>query len=179
MTLAVMKDNPGEDRPVAMQETELTIREFEPGDEAAFRRLNEEWIRHYFVIEPKDEAVFADPRGSILDRGGRIFLAVLDGQPVGCCALLRMNSGEFEVAKMAVTESCRGNGIGRQLLEKAIAEARASGARRLYLETNRKMQPAIRLYESLGFRHLPPERIVPSPYARADVYMELFLDEMR
>ena len=125
--------------------------------------------------EPKDEAVFADPRGSILNRGGRIFLALQDGQAVGCCALLPMASGEFEVAKMAVAESYRGNGIGRRILEKAVTEARASGARRLYLETNRKMQPAIRLYESLGFRHLPPERIVPSAYARADVYMELFL----
>jgi putative acetyltransferase len=161
---------------MTMRETEVSIREFEPGDEAAFRELNEEWIRHYFVIEPKDEAVFADPRGSILDRGGRIFIAFQDGQPIGCCALLRMNSGEFEVAKMAVTESYRGNGIGRRILEKAISEARASGARRLYLETNRKMQPAIRLYESLGFRHVPPERLVPSSYARCDVYMELFFD---
>jgi putative acetyltransferase len=161
---------------MTMRETEVSIREFEPGDEAAFRELNEEWIRRYFVIEPKDEAVFADPRGSILDRGGRIFLAFQDGQPVGCCALLRMNSGEFEVAKMAVTESYRGNGIGRRILERAISEARASGASRLYLETNRKMQPAIRLYESLGFRHVPPERIVPSAYARADVYMELYFD---
>ena len=161
---------------MTMRETEVSIREFEPGDEAAFRELNEEWIRHYFVIEPKDEAVFADPRGSILDRGGRIFIAFQDCQPIGCCALLRMNSGEFEVAKMAVTESYRGNGIGRRILEKAISEARASGARRLYLETNRKMQPAIRLYESLGFRHVPPERLVPSSYARCDVYMELFFD---
>jgi len=84
--------------------------------------------------------------------------------------------GEFEVAKMAVTESSKRMGIGRRLLEKAIAEARALGAHRLYLETNRTLSPAIRLYESLGFRHLPPERIVPSAYARADVYMELFID---
>ena len=47
--------------------------------------------------------------------------------------------------------------------------------RRLYLETNRKLALAIRLYESVGFRHLPPERVVPSPYARANVYMELDL----
>ena len=76
---------------------------------------------------------------------------------------------------MAVTESHRRAGIGRRLLEKAVEEARASGAHRLYLETNRKLVNAIRLYESLGFRHLPPQRITPSPYARADVYMELYL----
>jgi putative acetyltransferase len=157
------------------EKTELTIREFRPGDETAFRKLNEEWIIRYFVLEPKDEASLADPQKTILDRGGRIFLAIQASQPVGCCALLAMAPGEFEVAKMAVTESSQHAGIGRRLLEKAIVEARASGARRLYLETNRTLVAAIRLYESLGFRHLSPERIVPSAYARADVYMELYL----
>jgi putative acetyltransferase len=153
----------------------VTIREFIPGDEAAFRSLNEEWIIRYFTLEPKDKASLADPKGTILDSGGRIFLAVSDGEPVGCCALLAMAPGEFEVAKMAVTAKCQGSGIGRLLLEKVISEARAAGAHRLYLETNRKLVSAIHLYESVGFRHLPPERIVPSPYARADVYMELDL----
>ena len=153
------------------------IREFMPGDEHDFRRLNEEWITRYFAMEPKDEATLADPRHYILDRGGRIFLAVRSGEAVGCCALLAMGPGEYEVAKMAVTASCQRSGIGRMLLERTIAEARASGAARLYLETNHKLAPAIRLYESLGFRHLPPERIPPSEYARADVYMELVFVE--
>jgi putative acetyltransferase len=157
-------------------QTELSIREFRPGDEAAFRSLNEEWINRYFAVEPREKEFFADPQGTILEGGGRIFLAVRDGQPVGCCALIAIGAGQFEVAKMAVTESSRRTGIGRQLLERIIAEARASGAHRLYLETNRKLAPAIRLYESMGFRHVPPERIVPSAYARADVYMELYLD---
>jgi putative acetyltransferase len=156
-------------------QTELAIREFKPGDEADFRRLNEEWILRYFALEPKERELLADPQGMILDRGGRIFLAVRDGQTVGCCALLVIVPGEFEVAKMAVTESCRRAGIGRQLLAKAITEARALGAHRLYLETNRKLEGAIRLYESMGFRHLPPERVVPSVYERANVYMELFV----
>jgi putative acetyltransferase len=77
---------------------------------------------------------------------------------------------------MAVTESSRGAGIGRRLLERAIAEARAGGATRLYLETNHALAPAIRLYESVGFRQLSPDRIVPSPYARADIYMELHIE---
>jgi putative acetyltransferase len=156
---------------------EVSIREFAAGDEVAFRKLNEEWIIRHFELEHKDEISLADPQGTILARGGRIFLAFRDDQPVGCCALLAITPGEFEVAKMAVTESSQGAGIGRHLLQRVIREAHASGARRLYLETNRKLTPAIRLYESLGFRHLPPERTVPSPYARADVYMELSLDE--
>ncbi len=156
-------------------DTELTIREFLPGDEIAFYRLNEEWIRRHFVMESKDEATLADPQSKILDHGGRILFAVYDGEIVGCCALLAMRPGEFEVAKMAVAESSRRLGVGRRLLTQTIEVAREAGAKRLYLETNHTLTGAIRLYESVGFRHLPPERVTPSPYARADVFMELDL----
>jgi putative acetyltransferase len=153
----------------------VAIREFKPGDETAFRKLNEEWITRYFRLEPKDEEALADPQSSILASGGRIFLANIEDQCVGCCGLLRSGANEFEVAKMAVTSSYQGSGIGRKLLGAAIEAARSAGARRLYLETNRILTPAIRLYESVGFKHVPADRVVPSPYARADVYMEMTL----
>jgi len=126
-------------------------------------------------MEPKDVEALADPQSSILNRGGRIFLALHDEQPIGCCALLAMGSDEFEVAKMAVTELWQRAGVGRRLLETVIAEARASGATRLYLETNRTLTAAIGLYELVGFRHIPRERWGPSPYARSNVRMEMYL----
>ena len=79
------------------------------------------------------------------------------------------------MAKMAVTTGYQGRGIGRRLLQAAIEEAQHMRARRLYLETNHILEPAIRLYESLGFRRLQPAQVTPSPYDRADVYMELML----
>ncbi|HEY3740506.1 MAG TPA: GNAT family N-acetyltransferase [Bryobacteraceae bacterium] len=151
---------------------EIKIREFHPGDEAAFRRLNEEWITRYFVLEAKDSYSLEHPQEAILDGGGRIFLAFDGNEAVGCCALMALAPGEFEVAKMAVTETRQGFGIGRKLLQHVVDEAEASGATRLYLETNQKLVTAITLYESLGFRHLRREEITPSPYARANVYME-------
>jgi putative acetyltransferase len=154
---------------------EALIRSFQAGDEAAFRALNEQWIKHYFAIEAKDEAVFADPQKTILERGGQILLAIAGGKSVGCCALLPMGDFEFEVAKMAVAPGHQGNGIGRRLLLAVIEEAKRMQACRLYLETNHILKPAIRLYESLGFRHVDPSKLTPSPYARADVYMELKL----
>jgi GNAT superfamily N-acetyltransferase len=155
---------------------ELVIREFQPGDEVAFRRLNEEWITQFFRMEAKDERMLADPRANILEHGGRIFFALVGNKCVGCCALIRMDRGEFEVAKMGVMAGHQRSGIGRRLLQAVIDTARASGAGRLYLETNHALTPAIRLYESLGFRHLPPQRVPISPYARADVYMELLFE---
>lgn len=160
-----------QERPISA--IEVTIREFQPGDEIAFRKLNEEWIARFFRIEPKEAKVLADPKGLILDDGGKIFFATVSNQLIGCCALKRMNANEFEVAKMAVTPAFQGAGIGRKILQAVVEAGRAMGARRLYLETNHTLTPAIRLYESVGFRHIPAERIIPSEYERADVYMEL------
>ena len=103
-------------------------------------------------------------------------MAMVQKEAVGCCALIRLDDTSFEVAKMAVTLAWQRHGLGRKLLEHVIQHARELKAKRLYLETNSRLVPAIRLYESLGFRHLPVERVTLSPYQRADVYMELLLE---
>ena len=153
----------------------LTFRPFQPGDEIAFRELNEAWIVQYFAIEPKDIEVLGDPVEHILKPGGEIVMAILDNQTIGCCALLRMTDGGFEIGKMAIAEQYRGHGIGKKLLAYVIGHARKIGAKRLYLETSTKLPNAIHLYESQGFTHLSPERVRRSPYARSDLYMEMFL----
>lgn len=152
----------------------VAIREFRAGDERAFRELNEAWIAAYFTIEAKDREVLNDPQKYILDRDGHIYFAVdsATGKILGCCALLAMERGVFEVAKMTVAELWRGRGLGRKLLHGVIEEARKIGAMRLYLETNHSLTNAIDLYRSEGFQHLRLEDVPPSPYARADVFME-------
>lgn len=152
----------------------ILLRAFRPGDEAAFLRLNEDWIGKHFVLEPPDREVLSDPQTHILSPGGRILMAEADGEPIGCCALVVIAPGEFELAKMTVSETVRGRGIGRRLLQFAIDEARRLGAHRLYLESNTKAAAAVHLYEQLGFRHLPAPPH-PSPYARANVFMEMQL----
>lgn len=154
----------------------VTIRSFQPGDEGQFRQLNEQWIKSLFHMEAKDESAFGDPQHDILSPGGRILMACVQDQVIGCGALLRMSADEYEVAKMAVAPEHRQKGVGRLLLQALLDEARHLRARRLYLETNHRLKNAIRLYQTLGFRPLNPDKITPSPYERADVYMELLLD---
>ena len=158
---------------------DIIFRPFEPGDETAFRELNEAWIRQHFVLEEKDRTTLGDPATYILKPGGHIIMAVRNSSAIGCCALLAMKDGGFEVGKMTVAENCRGLGIGRRLMAWVIDYANKLGARRLYLETNGKLADAVHIYEALGFRHLPPERVTPSPYARASVYMERLLSDSR
>lgn len=142
---------------------------FRPEHAAAFRDLNIAWIEKHFTVEPKDLEVLEDPEGKILAKGGRIFMALQDGRPVGCVALLKMADGGYEVAKMTVSEALRGSGLGKRLMQACIDEGLRLGAPRLYLETNSSLAPALGLYRAMGFKDLAP---VPSPYVRADVFME-------
>lgn len=152
---------------------EIVIRSFEPRDAEAFRKLNEAWIEKYFGIEEKDRVTLDYPMEKIIAPGGQIYMAILGEEAVGCCALLLMSDGVYEIAKMAVRDDLRGMGVGRKVLEYTVAKARALGARKLYLETNSTLRNAIHLYEAVGFKQIAP---VPSPYLRADVFMEMELD---
>ena len=155
----------------------VEIRSLVPGDDAtAFRTLNEEWITQYFTLEPKDRETLNDPVNSILLKGGHIFMAYAAGEAVGCVALIPMRDGIYELSKMAVSPHLHGRGIGRRLLQHAIAQARSLGARSLFLGSNSRLKNAVHLYESVGFRHVKPETLPPMPYSRADVFMEMPLD---
>jgi putative acetyltransferase len=143
-------------------------------DGSAFRTLNEEWITHFFVLEPKDRESLAHPE-AILEGGGQIYFAYLDGAPAGCVALVRLGDGVFELSKMAVSPEFRGRGIGRTLLEYTIAQAREMGIPKLFLGSSSKLKNAVHLYESLGFRHISREDVPWEAYARADVFMEMTL----
>ena len=150
----------------------MRIVPFEPRHGEAWRSLNEAWISKHFAIEPKDRAVLDDPEGKVLDHGGHIFMAERDGEVIGCVAMIAMADGGYEVAKMTVSEAARGTGLGRLLMQTCIDKARADGARRLYLETNSSLAPALGLYRAMGFVDLDPAMRPGSDYARCDVWME-------
>jgi DNA-binding MarR family transcriptional regulator/GNAT superfamily N-acetyltransferase len=142
---------------------------------AAFKALNVQWISTYFKIEPEDLKALDHPKDYILKKGGHILMAIYQDQPVGTCALIKMKDGSgYELAKMAVAPEVRGKNIGFLLGRAAIERAEANGAKRVYLESNTILKPAINLYHKLGFKKITGP---PSPYERANIQMELRLDE--
>jgi putative acetyltransferase len=142
-------------------------------DALAFRLLNEEWITRWFTLEQKDRETLGDPQGSIVERGGSVLMARVNGIPVGCVALIPMEDRTFELSKMAVQPGLRGLGVGRRLILHAIEQARSMGAQRLFLGSSTKLVNAVHLYESVGFRHVPAESLPEMKYKRADVFMDL------
>lgn len=139
----------------------------------AFQRLNLDWIERLFAVEDADRKVLADPGRAIIAPGGQIFFALEGDAAVGTVAMIRVEEGVYELAKMAVATSHQKRGIGELLGRAAIDWARSAGASLVFLQTNSSLANSIRLYERLGFRHaVDPD---PPDYARADVYMELHI----
>jgi len=154
---------------------ELVIEGFQPVLADTFRRINEEWITEYFKLEVADQKTLEDPHRSILEAGGDI-LFVRDtrtAEILGTCALIKHNEGLAELAKMGVTKQARGRGAGLLLVQAIIHRASELGFQRLFLETNARLEPAIKIYRQVGFEQCEPPR--PSDYERSNVYMELAL----
>lgn len=159
---------------ISASTSSVKIVPYAPEHQAAFKKLNQEWIEKYFKMEESDYRSLDNPQIHILDPGGAILVALYEEEVAGVCALIKMNHAtyQFELAKMAVSSNYQGKGIGSILGKAIVDKARALGAKAIYLESNTSLTPAINLYHKLGFKKIEGS---PSPYERCDIQMELHL----
>lgn len=150
----------------------VEIVDFEPRYKNDFKTINQIWIEQNFTMEEEDYKALVYPEEKILNPGGHILIALYEGKPVGTCALIKMDDTSYELAKMGVLEEAKGKSIGYLLGLATIEKAREIGAKRIFLESNTKLTPAINLYFKLGFKKITGE---PSPYQRCNIQMEMFL----
>jgi len=154
---------------------EITLQEYTPAMKKHFKILNYEWLNEYFEVEESDEKVLADPNNKIIRQGGYILFALSAGQVIGTCALIRHNTGTFELAKMAVTKKFRGRGVGRLLLDGVLDKARSAGIKHIYLQTSPVLVSANYLYEKAGFRKTSARPFGKITYERPTIMMKLDL----
>lgn len=109
-----------------------------------FYKLNVEWLKTFFHVEPFDEEVLSHPEKYIIDKGGHIFFAKLNNDIVGTVALMPLSENNlFELTKMAVSPNHRGLHIGQQLMQYCIDFAKSMGLPKLILYSNTKLENAI------------------------------------
>ncbi|MCF2875785.1 MULTISPECIES: bifunctional helix-turn-helix transcriptional regulator/GNAT family N-acetyltransferase [unclassified Tenacibaculum] len=152
----------------------VKIVSYEKKYQSAFKHLNEEWINTYFKIEEADRKALDNPKEYIIDKGGHILVALYNDEPIGVCALLKNDTiqSDFELAKMAVSPKSQGLGIGYKIASTLIEKAKLDGAKEIYLESNTILEPAIKLYEKLGFEKVSG---YATPYERCNIQMILKL----
>jgi ribosomal protein S18 acetylase RimI-like enzyme len=152
----------------------IKIIEYRDHHQPHFEQFNRHWIEKYFVMEPIDEFVLTEPAEALLKPGGAILMATFDGEIAGTVALRKVADTVFEFTKMAVDEKFRRRGIAEALSYASFEKARTLGAEKVILYSNSQLTGAIKLYEKLGFKHLP---IGIGEYKRSDVKMEIHIEK--
>jgi len=135
-------DVPGDLGWVVMAHGEQYAAEF--GWDASFEALVARIVADYAADhDPAREAAW------IAERAGR---------RVGCVFCVRKDEETAQLRILLVTSEGRGLGLGRQLVDRTVAFARAAGYRRLVLWTNEPLAAARRIYLERGFRLVDEER---------------------
>lgn len=133
------------------------------------KTLNYEWLEKYFRIEEGDVASLSDPQKHIIDKGGHIYYAKLNGEIVGTASLLKKSETVYELGKLAVSDKAQGHGIGTILIEHCLNMAKQKQITTLILYSNTILQSAIHLFRKYGFEEVELESGV---YERANIKME-------
>ena len=159
-----------------MQMIEILQAETSEQIEAAKKlfREYEKWLGLDICFQGFEEELAALP-GNYAKPGGRLFIASVDGKIAGCIALRKFEENICEMKRLYLRDNFRGSGLGNKLIEKLIEEANLIGYKKMRLDTlPGKMNKAVRLYESHGFRQIPA--YYHNPYSET-LYMELDLSE--
>jgi putative acetyltransferase len=114
----------------------------------------------------------ADLPGAYAPPAGRLLLTRVEDVAAGCVALRPLGNDACEMKRLFVRPVFHGQGLGRRLALAIVEEGRAAGYTTMRLDTVPSMTAAQGLYESLGFRDIPPYRENPIDGAR---YLELRL----
>lgn len=121
-------------------------------DHPKVQALLTEHRRHMVEITPPESTHALEPDGL---RSPEITFWTLweDDEVLGCGALKALDPRSGEIKSMRTADAHRGRGVGRQLLDEIVAEARRRGYAALFLETGvmPDFEPARRLYERAGF----------------------------
>ncbi len=122
---------------------QVVIRELTAADAPAVSKIEEETFSMPWSVQDFLEMVEADY--------AYYYVAETDGEIAGCCGI-RNIVGEGEITNVVVAQKYRGRGIGRALMEYMLKEAPFHGIGDCTLEVRVSNTPAIKLYESLGFK---------------------------
>lgn len=139
----------------------ITIREIQPGDNAAMAAILRSSLKE-FGLDIPGTAYFDDSTDHLYEsfqvKGSAYFIA-LDGEEilggVGVYPSNGLPADTVELVKMYLSPNARGKGLGKQLMKKCIALAEELGYKNIYLESMPELSAAVSAYEKLGFKSLP------------------------
>jgi putative acetyltransferase len=150
-----------------------------PGEMDAVRDIFQEYAASLSIdLEFQDfETELNSLPGEYVAPRGCLLLAQVEGMVAGCCALRPLDNADYpnaaEMKRLYVRKAFRGFGLGRQLAEAMLEQARLAGYASVLLDTLDEMEAARALYTELGFEEIPPyyhNPVAGSHYLKADIF---------
>ena len=148
----------------------MKIMEYQEGYKPDFIKLNLDWVQRYFVPEQADYDVLNNV-DELLGKGSMIYFAVEDGKVLATCMAMPLTDDVWEICKLAAAGQYTGKGAGSAVFKASMDYAIAHGAKKLTLISNRKLKPALHIYEKFGFREVPLNKVYWG-FDRADIEFE-------
>jgi len=131
-----------------------------------------EWLNMDLTFQGIENE-FSEFRSIYSPPGGAYLLAFSDKQAAGGVGLRKFEADICEMKRLYVYDRFKSKGIGKALCNQLIQLAKHLGYARMRLDTIGRLEAAIQLYESLGFKDIEQYRHNPDPTTR---YMELNLN---
>lgn len=139
---------------------EIQIRTIQPSDNPTLARIIRTTLAEFGANHPG--TVYFDPSTDqlfelFLQPGSCYYVAFLNGEMVGGAGIFPSNGlpkGTCELVKMYLLPAARGIGLGKKLIQMALAFAEQNNYEQVYIETMPELQQAMKVYEKFGFQYL-------------------------
>lgn len=147
----------------------MRIIEYAPRYRNSFIKFNTDWIVDNFgCLEEEDIETF-EKIDEELEKGAMIYFAVEEDVPLATCMAKPMAGETWEICKLASNKHRAHKGCGSAVFEAAMQWAIEHGAKKLFLLSNRKLKPALHIYEKYGFKEV---KLNDYEYVRGDIAFE-------
>ncbi len=148
--------------------------ELRPGDLGMVIHLHGVHYAREYGLDTTFEPYVAKPLADfILSGAGRLWIAEEDGRVVGSIAVVDADEGVGQLRWFLLTPDARGTGLGRRMLETALAYCRARGMHHAFLWSFAQLDEALRLYERAGFQITETNKTLLWGAERTEVRMDL------
>lgn len=151
----------------------MKIIEYDPKYKDAFIQFNTDWIVDNFGCLEKEDIETFEKIDEELASGAMIYFAVENEIPLATCMAKPMDGETWEICKLGSNKHREHTGCGSRVFGAAVQWAIDHGAKRLFILSNRKLKPAIHIYEKYGFKEI---KLDDYEYVRGDIAFERFID---
>lgn len=115
----------------------------------------DDWLSVFSELSGTELVYHATHRAMLQNISGKTLFAVLtDGDEIVACGLGVLETGCFGLFDLITAAPLRNRGYGQCLLDRMLDWAHTQGAAHAYLQVLSTNDPALRLYQKLGFQEL-------------------------